>query len=415
MISKKYKKIYMAIILVFVLLLTDIISTQANSSELHIHIYWKNPAWIDNFISTASNKDEVTIFPIIHVMVAGNTNYDVSLYKTFLPLVEKDYINPIRPKIIIITYNPWLSSVGKSLFEYESNNDPSITSAQLCQDFFEASNGFVDIQIVGRIDRNEFPIEEDGLRMSEAEYLQLRSQGLSYWHVHGVRTDIRRLIEDNGLNLMVKNHQIDEVWVFESWTFSFFESYMGGPGAFWVNGPTFDTDSGRAFVVMGFENAVGIPNSLHSIGHRVESTLDQAYGYSTNYQITPWARYRKHANMPDDWLPGVPYGVGDIENPPNSSHNYDYINQNYVYSTAEDWLNFPNLTGEAQLINAEAWNSYDYGYYKWWYSHLPKAEGVSARSDSSPGELRQNNWWKYIFDFNNYPELVDIQNNVIDN
>jgi hypothetical protein len=101
---------------------------------------------------------------------------------------------------------------------------------------------------------------------------------------------------------------------------------MGGPGAFWINGPPFASDSGRAFVVMGFENAVGVPNSLHSIGHRMECTLDQAYGWVGTNQDTPWASFRKNPSYPPAWLPGVPMGVGDIHHPPNTSSDYDYSN-----------------------------------------------------------------------------------------
>jgi hypothetical protein len=316
----------------------------------------------------------------------------------------------IRPKVQVVTYNPWLSTVGTSLFEYESVFDPMTTAEQIRQDFCVASGGFVDIEIIGLIDRNEFPLEEDGKRMSETEYLQLRSLGLSYWHKHGVRVDIKATVEDLGLDVLVKNHQIDEVWLFGSWTYSMFEGYMGGPGAFFINGSTFDADSGRAFAVMGFENAVGVPNSLHSIGHRVESTLDLAFGHIQTNPDTPWALFRQNPSIPADWLPGVPMGVGDIHHPPNTSQDYDYTNLLEVQSTAEDWLNYPLLTGQTQLVNAHAWGDSDYGYYLWWYSHLPKADGVSPRADSAPTELRQNNWWKYIFQFTHYPELVGPEN-----
>ncbi len=317
----------------------------------------------------------------------------------------------IHPKVLILTYNPWLTTLNKSVFEYEAPGiDPNTTSEQIRQDFCAASNGYVDIEIVGRIDRNEFPIEENGLRLSETEYLQLRSQGLSYWHQHGVRIDMTKIIEDGNLNLMIKNHQVDEIWFFGSWTYSYFEAYMGGPGAFGINGPTFETESGRAFAVMGFENAVGVPNSLHSIGHRVEFTLDKAYGHISTNEDTPWGRFRKHANMPESWLPGVPYGVGDIENPPNSTGAYDYVNMTVVNSTADDWFNFPNLTGGTQPVSALTWGNSDYGFYKWWYAHLPKAAGLSPRATTAPNELRQNNWWKYIFEFNHYPELVGAGN-----
>jgi hypothetical protein len=57
--------------------------------------------------------------------------------------------------------------------------------------------GFVDIQFVERIDRDEFPLMTDGLRMTETEYLDLRSQGLSYGHAHpGAYIDLTYAVAD---------------------------------------------------------------------------------------------------------------------------------------------------------------------------------------------------------------------------
>jgi hypothetical protein len=35
---------------------------------------------------------------------------------------------------------------------------------------------------------------------------------------------------------------------------------------------------------------------------------------------------------------------------------------------------------------------------KWWFTRLPKVVGTDK-------DGRQNNWWKYIFEFNKYDEL----------
>ena len=168
---------------------------------------------------------------------------------------------------------------------------------QLRADLCEASGGYIDIDIVGHIDRSEFPLESDGGRLTESEYLFLRSQGIGYTQAHdGAMVDIAHTMTENGIDARVRSGDVDEVWLFASWTMSLNESYMGGPGAFFVNGPTFFSDSGRAYVVMGLENAVGVPNSLHSIGHRVECTLDRAYGYISTTEYS-WAHFRKLATV----------------------------------------------------------------------------------------------------------------------
>lgn len=335
-------------------------------------------------------------------------------YETY-SIVCAPRASAIKPRVLVLSYNPWLSSQDMSMFEYETRPavppDPLETSEQMHLDICNASDGFVDIQVVEQIERNEFPLMTNGLRMDEQEYLSLYSQGLTYSDVYpGAMIDLNFAITDDSINERIKNHEIDEVWYFGSWTISSYESQMGGPGAFWINGPTFEIDSGRAFVVQTFENRLGIGMLLHGFGHRVEGILNQAYGNIATNQDTPWARYAKNPSFPPDWIPGVPLGIGDIHHPPNATLDYDYTNQTIVESSADDWFNYPNMTGQTQQVNAQTWGNTQDGFLQWWHSHLPKSEGVSPRADSSPSEMRQNNWWKYIFEFYRYAELVGWEN-----
>jgi hypothetical protein len=59
-----------------------------------------------------------------------------------------------------------------------------------------------------------------------------------------------------------------------------------------------------------------------------------------------------------------------------------------VLSYADNWLRYPDLTGEPRLIGSDEWDHSQYGYLVWWLSHIPKA----------PGSTRwgYNNWWVYI-------------------
>lgn len=313
--------------------------------------------------------------------------------------------NAIQPKVLIINYNPWLNTKEISLFENESEFNSLATSEQARLDFCEESGGFVNIKIVGLMDRNEFPMMTNGKRMTEAEYLQLRNEGKTYSQLYpNAEIDYAYAVRDGDLQKKIKNNEVDEIWLFLSWTMSGYESLMGGPGAFSINGPIFDIDSGKAFAIMGFENAGG--GTLHSFGHRIEGTFDKAYGVVYDQQDTPWARFRKYSNS--GWLPNAPIAAGDTEHPPNARSTYDYDNTEPVISTADDWFNYPNLTGATTIVSALDWEKSDYLYYKWWFRHFPKAEGVSARAESAPNELRQNNWWKYIFQYYAYPELVGI-------
>jgi hypothetical protein len=68
-----------------------------------------------------------------------------------------------------------------------------------------------------------------------------------------------------------------------------------------------------------------------------------------------------------------------------------------VWSTCDDWLNYPDLIGQRRQVNCHDWGEGDIrAHHKWWLRRLPRAPG---RTDG-----RLNNWWAYVVDFNRFPE-----------
>ena len=70
--------------------------------------------------------------------------------------------------------------------------------------------------------------------------------------------------------------------------------------------------------------------------------------------------------------------MGTCHYPPNAEADYDYTNKRQVESTADDWLNYPELTGKKSGVSRETWGGPDYqrNFIKWWFAHLPSAEGL---------------------------------------
>jgi hypothetical protein len=128
---------------------------------------------------------------------------------------------------------------------------------------------------------------------------------------------------------------------------------------------------------------------LENLLHRTENHISRAYGgWNLKEPQTNWDRFT--ANI--EQSPITP-AVGSCHYAPNSKSDYDWGNTRYVDSTADDWLNYPNLTGKTTRINCEAWR--ESGWHQWWLMHLPHASGINP-------DGRQNNWWKYIYDHYNY-------------
>jgi hypothetical protein len=196
------------------------------------------------------------------------------------------------------------------------------------------------------------------------------------------------LIQNNILPLISLN-QFDEVWAFGFPWAGFYESTMGGFGAFFCNSQPLPNTSGcaRRFVIMGFSYERGVGEMLHSFGHRAESIMRQVYARAQG-DANLWDRFSRY----DQVSPGNAE-IGVIHFPPNGQHDYDYANTRIVTSHCDDWYTFPNFKGLVKQVNSTEWGGGDMrAYTKWWLRHLPK---VGGRTNGIA-----NNWWQYIMDPN---------------
>jgi hypothetical protein len=198
-----------------------------------------------------------------------------------------------------------------------------------------------------------------------------------------------------GFNVMarVARRDIDEVWVFSFPHAGFYESTMGGAGAFWCNAPPMPGTAGcpRRFVVMGFSFERGVGEMLEAFGHRAESILTKLFEKKTG-DDNLYARFSRY----DKLAPGKAE-VGTIHFAPNSQRDYEWDNPGRVMSNCYDWLNFPRFQGDVREVGPEEWGGGEIrAHHRWWLQHLPKMAGRTG------GVV--NSWWQYILD----PNLVNL-------
>lgn len=63
-----------------------------------------------------------------------------------------------------------------------------------------------------------------------------------------------------------------------------------------------------------------------------------------------WSRFTRQADkFPEDAQ------VGNVHGGPNAKSGYDYGQTNVVMSGADDWFNYPNLTGAKKPVSAATW------------------------------------------------------------
>ncbi len=290
----------------------------------------------------------------------------------------------IHRKVSLIIHAPTVpSDGGESLPKLFGWNDPD----QLVDDFIaemrEASYGIAHFEVVERIEVDEFPIKADGFRYEADQFAQIWRRR-SGFHEPDL-ADYGALLGQFNIIEKVTSGEIDEAWLMAFPYAGYYESTMGGPGAFWCNSPPlFNTaKTPRRFVVMGFNYERGVGEMMESFGHRAESIMSKVYEASVA-DDNLWERYTRY----DIKHPGAAE-VGNMHFAPNSRRDYDWGNRRSAASACDDWYDFPHLNGERRTVNSDEWGGGDIRlHHAWWYLHLPYAEGETN------GVL--NNWWEYL-------------------
>ena len=294
---------------------------------------------------------------------------------------------PIHRKVSLIIHAPTVPSEGgNTLPKVFGWNDPDQLVEDFIVDMREASYGIAQFEVVERIEVDEFPIKADGFRYDPDQFMQSWRRGRGF---HGSDlVDYGSLLSQFSIIEKVTRDEIDEAWLMAFPYAGYYESTMGGPGAFWCNSPPLPGSAERTrrrFVVMGFNYERGVGEMMESFGHRTESIMSKVYEKETaDHNL--WERFTRY----DLTHPGASE-VGNVHFAPNSLRDYDWGNRRSVSSACDDWHDFPNLSGERRSVNCDEWGGGDIRlHHAWWFRHLPHTEGDTG------GIL--NNWWEYILD-----------------
>ena len=301
--------------------------------------------------------------------------------------------HPLQVDVLVLNYDPQVASYGdRRVHEVLNWNDPKRLAEAFARNVEAVSDGFVHYNIVQWRDLDEIPQKIDGFRYGIEQYV-LNWQSGGAWHSPDTANYVQ-LLGEQGVPDLIDQDVIDEVWLFGGPYFGYWESSMAGPGAFYINGPPYpQVPSSRPFAVMGFNYERGDAEMLHSLGHRIESSVSRVFGgWNIQQPQTDWDRFTANVTQTQSG----PYGVGSIHYPANGRSDYDYDSRGQVESTAADWENYPDLTGDTTLVSASAWGATHLGYMKYWMEHLPSARGLHAQTG------RVNNWWKYVYDWTDY-------------
>jgi hypothetical protein len=296
--------------------------------------------------------------------------------------------------VYVIIFDPEIR--GRPLTQYPGFHDPHLLIQQYIEDFEEVTGGSVTYIVVQESVVNTFPVKMGGFVYTPEEYWKCINstaenapeyckRGVDYSAVVNTRYDGDSICE------RVQKGNIDEVWELEGGWLGFFEYYTIKPN-------TLCPGLTKEFTLMTFNYSRSVAEMLHSMGHRVENVLQHRLGialwdqfdgqrqrYAQDYEYSP----RPDARHPE--VNATNAHCGNVHFPPNAYLHYQYDRNFPVLSDCDDWLFFPTLKGEQKSINCDIWGCDQYGFLKWWLSHIPHNPGASRGV--------YNNWWKYVFDF----------------
>ncbi len=313
------------------------------------------------------------------------------IWNPFQPAADN---HPLTLRILVLNYNPVVPAEGhRRLSEVFKWNEPERLALRYLAAMEYAAGGAIRYEIVEWRNLNEIYAQRDGYRYTVEEYVRNRRAG-GGWH-EGKGQDYPRLLREQGVAEMVSRGMVDEVWIFSDHFFGVWEASMAGPGAFNINGGVYpEVPSTRPFAFYGFNYERGVAEMMHDAAHRTEATLNRVYGgWKLANPVSNWDKFSANAAQSN----GVA-GVGTCHWPANAEHDYDYGNPRTVESWADAFLTYPQLDWVKKPVSRETWASgrdHHTDYMKWYFAHVPRAPGVNA-------DGRQNNWFKYIWDFENY-------------
>jgi hypothetical protein len=318
-----------------------------------------------------------------------------STQQVFLPITTHSYIRPdeIIKRVFIIVYDPILGN-GQTLSDYLYWAEHSDMTQAAVDLFHEASHGELHYTIADTIVLTDgWPVKMDGFQYTEAEYLAVIS-GQTPAHSPD-NVDYNKIVNDPRLDICgrANRYEIDEVWIYNGPYFGFWESTLVGPGAYWYNSPPVPGPytCNRLIPIMG-PSPERPDMAGHGEGHRMESTMTQAYGsWQQNQTNHNWERFALVKALSPDYTYS---GCGNIHYPPNGTSGYDYGNQAIVNSNCDDFENYPNLSDPAitvKPVSCSTWGCNHYDYMMYWFGHLPDKPGCGA-------DQVANDWWKYFAD-----------------
>ena len=304
----------------------------------------------------------------------------------------------VYKKVYVIVYDPILgfntpdTQDDQRLSAYEGWYDYATLTQQTIDFFKEVSANKLNYSVYDTpVVLNQWPQKTDGFTYTEDQYLAVLA-GQQPIHLPD-EVNYTKILKDATLDICgkVNSGLIDEVWIYNAPNFGFYESRLAGPGAYKFNAPPVGgaLKCNRMVPIMGPSVQRELKESIHNFMHRAERTMTQVYGsWNQNTILHNWDKFSLAQMLTSSYFYS---GCGNTHFPPNARSELDYSNPNPVPSNCADFANYPTLQNPPVLQNVTCtdWGCTDFGFYHYWFSHLPSNSGCG------PDNI-DTDWWDYV-------------------
>jgi hypothetical protein len=368
----------------------------------------------------AYNLKRATALVWIAALLSGCASYDGQP----LHRLDHDVVEAIPLNVFVLDFDPILKSrENKNLIEYcgwwfdsaESVVDDVLSRLET------ASHGNLDVNVVRYEKIDEFPLLKNGFQFTEPLFVE-SWEAANWWAFENGRRwyeypdwpdaggdnalDLEYYIDRFHLVRLVNEGEINEVIIVGDRTNAPMTT-MFGSGAYRLHGDPIERDCDVTRITCFSKERA--ENALMHLGWSTEIVMHEVFKSSDSYGDHPIPESERNLwdnfTMYDLRYPGRS-AAGTSLMAPNADGPFDVTNKREVSSVWRNWIDYPDLTGEAQPTSSLDWGNGEYedtpvqNHMQWWYSLFPHVAGRDADGYS-------NNWWTYFASMN-YVTDVDV-------
>jgi hypothetical protein len=314
-------------------------------------------------------------------------------------------------------------AIGKRWHEYFMHpkyktkwNDPRDLALQYQREMEKASGGTIKFEVTQIEADTAWFCTKGAKPYSMRELEDFMAIDNNFWFTYedgrfplGESWQYKNMVEYYGLDTKRDNDEVHEVWVLGTPIMCMYESVHVSRKGLWCNGtPVTDVTNRKILTVLGYNYERGLAEMVHDNVHRAENMLKYAYNgvWRTDYEkvvpddveLNNWELYSIYDKMLKKSSKHKS-SFGNCHYPPTALEGYGYYNDTTVLSYAYAWKDYPYIDLDKRepqpLRSKTTWNCEHEKFCLWWFANLPNKEGIN------PADGRLNNWWYYIFDYEN--------------